>query len=249
MRLTVVGLILYADRLRTRMIIAMGEVSNISEKVTKEIKEALLDADKVVIGIGMDWMAGVETGDIMEDAHIDLSERERYIQLYSKLKNTLSDKDYYIITLCYDDLIFEVLDEERVVAPCGSFRLLQCGNHVMTKDEVKLMDGKPVCPLCGGSLSYNNIDNAEYMEEGYMARFNEYKMWLQSTINKKLAILELGADMKYPGVIRFAFDRLCQYNLKSTFYRVNQDLYHHNAESGSRGKSIKGDSRELIAML
>lgn len=223
----------------------MNEVRKISDSLIGEMREAIDGADKVLVGIGMEWMASVETRDVMSEAII--REREYYKSLYTKLKSLLCDKDYYIMTLCYDDLVYDVFEEERVVAPCGGYRLLQCGQHVMTKDEVSMLDGEPRCPLCNRPLTFNNIESDMYMEEGYMDRFADYKQWLQSTINRKLVILELGADLKYPSVIRFSFDRLCQYNLKSKFYRVNKSLYQHSAESGERGISVQADSRELIA--
>lgn len=225
-------------------------VEEISDKLASEIKTKVNEADKVVVGIGLEWMAKVESADSFPDVLIDEKEHEKYKELYSKLKTMLGGKDYYILTLCYDDLIYEVFGEEdNVVAPCGGYNLLQCDKHIMTKDEVKVDAEGWVCPVCGGKLSHNNIENPQYMEEGYLGRFADYKQWLQSTINKKLLILELGADMKYLGVIRFAFDRLCQYNLKSDFYRINKMLFQHAAESGSRGISVNGDSRDLISLM
>lgn len=223
-------------------------IEKINSELISEIKKAINEADKIVIGIGLEWMAKVEVADSFPGILFDEKERKKYKDLYNKIKNMILEKDYYILTLCYDDLIYDVFDEEdNVVAPCGGYNLLQCDKHIMTRDEVDADKEGWVCPVCGGALSYNNIENPQYMEEGYMSKFVEYKQWLQSTINKKLVILELGADLKYPSVIRFAFDRLCQYNLKSKFYRVNKSLYQHSAESGERGISVQADSRELIA--
>lgn len=224
-----------------------GKVREISNELIDEIKQAVADADKVLIGIGTEWMADGKASDLMNGYQISDDDKEKILTGYKEIKSLIKDKDYYIMSLCYDDLIYEVFaDEDNVVTPCGGYRLLQCGQHIMTKDEVKLIDGKPSCPLCGGDLSFNNIENEQYMEEGYLVKFGEYKAWLQSTINKKLVIIELGANMQFPSVIRFAFDRLCQYNLKSTFYRVNESLYQHAAESEERGISIKGKSLSLF---
>ena len=84
----------------------MSEAKIISEELVSEIKEKVNEADKVVVGIGLDWMTKVESADSFPDVLIDEKEHEKYKELYSKLKTMLSGKDYYILTLCYDDLIY-----------------------------------------------------------------------------------------------------------------------------------------------
>ena len=93
------------------------------------------------------------------------------------------------------------------------------------------------------------VNNENYMEESYLSKFNDYKGWLQSTINKKLVILELGTDMRFPQVIRFAFDRLIKFNLKSKMYRVNKSLYMVDSGAEGRGIAVKCDSLELVKKM
>lgn len=237
------------------------KVKNISEELVAEIKKDIEGADKVLVGIGLEWLADIKAEGLYSeensysaewlmangDVVIEDNEKEERIRLYKKLKEVLTDKDSYIISLCYDDLIYQAFTEEdKVVTPCGGYRYLQCGQHIMSRDEVIFRDGEAACPLCGMELSYNNILNEQYMEESYIPKFQDYKGWLQSTINKKLVILELGTDMRFPGVIRFAFDRLVKFNMKSKMYRVNKNLCMLDSSSDGRGEAVEGDSMNLI---
>ena len=49
--------------------------------------------------------------------------------------------------------------------------------------------------------------------------------WLQGTLHKKLVILELGAGMKYPDILRFPFERMVYFNKKAELIRVHDKLY------------------------
>lgn len=241
-------------------------VNNISNDIVRKLKEDIDEADKVLVGIGFEWQSeiasdekyinglyeSVTLADLIsrKDIHINSDEEKKLVDMYRRLKQIIENKDYFIISLCYDDLIYESFsDDDNVVTPCGGYRFLQCSEHVMSRDEVEIIKGKPRCPLCNKTLSYNNIMSEEYMEESYLTKFDEYKGWLQSTINKKLVILELGTDMKFPQVIRFAFDRLVKFNLKSKLYRVNREVCMVDSSAEGRGIAVKCDSLELIKKM
>lgn len=233
-----------------------------TDDLLEDIRNEIVDSDKLLIGIGCEWQQKIEVDysylsgkkdGLMLDEIVAMNDikmvgdKEQLLVLYQKLKCIIKDKDYYIISLCDDDVIYDIFEDgENVVTPCGGYRLLQCGQHIMSRDEVMINNGKPVCPVCGGDLSYNNIMNEKYMEESYLHKFEDYKRWLQSTINKKLVILELGADMKLPQVVRFAFDRLVKFNLKSKMYRVNKSICMVDASAEGRGVAVNCDSMELV---
>lgn len=236
----------------------------LTDELIDEIRNYVSEADKVLVGLGMEWNSlvnvkesflngdfeNIKMSDLISKKDVMISDTSERIIAYQNLKKLLQEKDYYIISLCDDDVIYEIFDDnDNVVTPCGGYRLLQCGQHIMSRDEVVIKDGKPICPICGGNLSYNNIKNENYMEESYLSKFNDYKGWLQSTINKKLVILELGTDMRFPQVIRFAFDRLIKFNLKSKMYRVNKSLYMVDSSAEGRGIAVKCDSLELIKKM
>ena len=213
------------------------------QKTAEDIKKASEDADFILAGFGTEWYSD-ETPEIDGDNAITKADA---IKGYEKIRELIGNKKHYIITLAYDDVIYDVFDgeDEKIVAPCGTKKLLQCKSHLMTPDEVK--DTKNmVCPVCGEKLVYNNILAEGYMEEGYLEEFEKYKKFLQMTVNKKLLILELGVDMKYPSVIRFPFDKLCVYNYKSTFYRINNSFPQHVSETYGRGISVKTYSVDFV---
>lgn len=234
----------------------------IDEELLNDLRDDIERADKVLIGIGLEWQLMLEAkeeylskasvNELINCIDIDYSvnKREELMEVYANLKNKLMGKDYYIISLCYDDVVYDVFfKDENIVTPCGGYKLLQCGQHIMSRDEVAINNGVTVCPLCAGTLSYNNIKNEHYMEESYLPKFQEYKAWIQSTINRKLLIVELGTDMKFPGVIRFAFDRLVKFNQKSKMYRINKQLCMVDSSAEGRGIAVKCDSLELIKKM
>lgn len=226
-------------------------------EMIQKIKASIQEADKVLIGIGNEfdvkWADG-EGYDSWEEAVncqkkiADLEKALPQDVAYKNLKELLKDKDYYIISLAMDDAIYRVFDDEdKIVTPCGGFRRLQCENGC--EHEVVPYDGsegQKICAHCGGKMVFNNLKANTYVEEGYLDNFAAYKKWLQTTINRKLCIIELGAGMKFPGVIRFAFDKMAYYNQKCDFYRVHESLYQHTAENHERGISVPANSLSLM---
>lgn len=229
----------------------------------EQLRKSIEEAEKVVIGIGAEFsvnfkeLSGKDTEPteyeklcILESA---LSLRQD--KAYQALKELIKDKDYFIISLNMDDAIFRTFDEnDPIVTPCGGLRLLQC-SEACCKDlyEAKKIPGYPfangdypVCPNCGKEMILNNLYAEHYLEEGYLASWEQYQDFLKSTINKKLCILELGCSLKFPTVVRFAFDKLAMYNKKSTFYRVHETLWQHAKETEGRGISVKENALSFL---
>ena len=79
----------------------------------RDLKNEIEQADYVLVGIGSEWKA--QEG--MENT---------ILEAYNKLADILKDKNYYIVTTCYDDIIFDSdLKKEQITAPCGSIRRYQ----------------------------------------------------------------------------------------------------------------------------
>ncbi|MDO4292560.1 MAG: hypothetical protein Q4C65_04920 [Eubacteriales bacterium] len=152
-----------------------------------QIREAVSGAQMVLVGIGAELApdrdkAGVWTG-------------ERLLEAYKCLAKLLEGKNYFVLTLCSDGLIFESgLQADRIVAPSGE----------------------------------------GYSEEDWQ----RYTGWLQHTLNRKLLVLELGAGMEAPEVIRFAFEKVVYFNQKAYLYRVHSRLYQLTEELKGRGCSV-----------
>lgn len=212
----------------------------------KKIKISLQEADKVLVGIGTE-LELTEDGDL-----------QSLQNAYADLQRCLVGKDYFVVSLCTDDMIYTSFPrEENVVCPCGGRTLLQCADACtkelypvggmcvealpyLKKAQWSLAENMlPACPKCGKPLAFNNIRTENYLEEGYLEQWAKYKTWLQSTVNRRLCMIELGVGMQFPGVIRWAFDKLAYYNKKAEFYRVHSALYQHTKENGERGYSVR----------
>lgn len=191
---------------------------------------------------------------------------ERWEQAYSALKDLLQGKNYFVVSLCTDDYVYGAgFDEKRLVTPCGGFRRMQCdqncaGDLVEIPEEtyeavVRYYDGElslsdlkePVCTKCGAKLRFNQLGVERYAQEGYLDQWNVYTKWLQGTVNKKLCVLELGAGMSYPGIIRFPFEKMVYYNQKAFLYRVHPRLYQLGEEIADRSRGIAENPVDFFA--
>ncbi len=191
---------------------------------------------------------------------------------YQELENLLKDKNYFIVTLCEDGLIMRTgLNTERLVMPCGTWSKLQCadGCHEdiyeqeqafleeikkwLQKDDGEskemILSKVPVCPKCGRELVANTIEGENYLEAGYLPKWQTYMKWLQGTVNKKLCVLELGVGMKYPSVIRWPFEKITFFNQKATHFRVHSTLYQTAEEIKEKSYGIKLTPEDFIREL
>lgn len=182
------------------------------------------------------------------------------VRAYENLKKLLEGKNYFIVSLSTDDLIGEIgFKKDRVVIPCGTYHVLQCENNCAEKlfpieadfwakvcgwirGEVPLEElTEPECPDCGASLVMNQYGQLKYNENGYLKNWQNYTKWLQGTVNRKLCILELGAGMEFPSIIRWPFEKVCFYNQKSSFWRVHSSLYQLSEKIKERGNFVRKD--------
>lgn len=169
------------------------------------------------------------------------------LDAYNKLAEILEGKNYFVVSLCMDDVIYNSnLKEDKIVTPLGGKRMKQCpdgcNNELFSIEETK-------CPHCGRELVFNNIQAENYVEEGYLPMWEKHKKWLTGTLNKKLLVLELGCNMKFPQIIRFPFERISFFNEKSHFIRVNEKFPQLTTETAARGESINANSVQWVKML
>ena len=100
--------------------------------------------------------------------------------------------------------------------------------------------------MCGQKLRFNQLGVSKYAEEGYLKQWDVYTKWLQGTVNKKLCVLELGAGLEYPKIIRFPFEKIVFYNQKAFMYRIHPLIYQLGEEIGNRGIGIKEDPIDFL---
>lgn len=193
---------------------------------------------------------------------------ERWDRAYQTLREMLFGKNYFIVSLCLDDYLYGAgFDESKIVSPCGGFRMMQCNKNCAGKlsdmpekdyeavlryyrgEEPLVSLEEPVCELCGEKLRFNQLGVERYAQEGYLEQWNRYTKWLQGTVNKKLCILELGAGMAYPGIVRFPFEKVANYNQKAFMYRVHPHLFQLGEEIADRGQAVADDPIDFLLKL
>ena len=236
--------------------------------MNEKIEELLIDADIVLIGIGeaferRDSFLQTDEFKIREKqdplltgfeklqywkAHPD----DRVIQAYNRLYELVKEKDFFVVTTCMDDRIYNSdFPEEKITAPCGTWRYLQCSDvctdELLPVSEYMIQEKKPIlCPKCGKEVVFNQVTCEKYNESGYMPQWVTYRNWLQRTINRKVCILELGVGMKYPTIIRWPFEKIAFCNQKASFIRVHRTLYQLSEELHGKGSSIEADPVEFL---
>lgn len=234
----------------------------------KEIIDLLRNADIVLIGIGESF----ERRDSeLETEEYRMFQKEnpllagfnkiqywkehpdrKVIDAYNRLYDLIKDKDYFVVTTCMDDRIYESdFSEERITAPCGTWRYLQCSDccteELLPVSEQMILEKNPIyCPHCGKVTVFNQVTCEKYNESGYMAQWVAYRNWLQKTINRKVCILELGVGLKYPTIIRWPFEKIAFCNLKANFIRVHKTLFQLSEELHGKGNSIEADPIDFL---
>lgn len=236
--------------------------------MNQEVLSVLADAERVLVGIGEAFEqkdTGLETEEFkhFEKENPLLAgferlnfrnnqESDKVIDAYNSLFSLIKEKDYFVVTTCTDDRIYKSqLDEDRIVAPCGTWKYLQCTDCCtedllpVTEQMIKRKE-KIFCPHCGKIVSFNQVTCEKYNEKGYLAQWAAYRNWLQRTINRKICIIELGVGMKYPTIIRWPFEKIAYCNNKATFVRVHSFLYQLTEELNGKGVSIAEDPQKFL---
>lgn len=192
------------------------------------------------------------------------------------LAGLLEKKNYFVVSVAVNDEIADIpWRRGRLVMPCGSDRKMQCDEGceknlraVEPEEQERLLGqlrewreailqgesgaapgGLGICPVCGKPLEFNNVYGARYDENGYLPDWQNYMKWLQGTLNRKLVVLELGAGMQFPSVIRFPFEKAAYFNRQAKFYRVHEKLYQMTEELGAKGVGIAKNAIDWLQNL
>lgn len=205
------------------------------EETGKQIVEEISSCEKLLIGLGEEWMAK------------NVPDADR---LYEKMNDLIKDKDYFLVTTVTDGEIFKApLDPARITAPCGNVTWRQCSKAC--KKDIWEPGEIPddICPHCGAPLTGNTIEAETYIEEGYLPQWNAYTKWLSETLNKRLIILELGVGFLTPTVIRWPFEKTVSLNKKAYLYRIHGKFAQLPQEITDRAESVSENSVEFFRNL
>lgn len=228
----------------------------------QRIKEIIDNSEMILVGIGEELTPAFqgEEGPLepffRSRFYEELGDENEILQGYNRLSRLLGKKPYFVVTMNTDDLIRRSgLEEEKIVAPCGSMGKMQCTEHIVEAGRIRdqVLESRDVnravCPICGGRLQFHTIAAEGYLEEGYLPQWEKYTKWLQNTLNRRLCILELGVGFRYPQVIRFPFEKTAYYNKKAMLIRVNSRFSQLPAELDGRGISVPMDPREFLGNI
>ena len=195
---------------------------------------------------------------------------EKQKEAFSNLASLVFGKNYFLVSAAANDLVYECgLDKSRIVTPCGGWLKKQCGCQEETAEEdsgieettpqeveslKRYLSAKEseretilgTCSRCGAPFVLNNIYAPNYKETGYLKQWERYKKWLQGTVNRKLCILELGVGMRFPGMIRFPFEKIAYFNQKAVFVRVNATLWQLTEEIHERSLSCHQAAMDFL---
>jgi|GEM_PF-2946290 len=237
------------------------------------LEKLIKESELVLVGIGEEFEAGYEflknteiykdfsrkleeSGDEEKDYEWmyplmlaksceSINETDRLLAEYRKLADILAGKDYFIITMNMDPVVYKAgFDNDRIVAPFGNYEKLQCecnckdklfnarpyieGVCGLIKDEDTPLRNikQEVCDDCGGFVICNTVNAANYNENGYLQQWSKYQDFLMRLVNKKVLLLELGVTDTYPAMIKEAFGRICFYNKKSQLLYCSLSPYY-----------------------
>ena len=178
------------------------------------------------------------------------------LSAYNKVAEIIKDKNYFVISMNMDPVLeMSDIDSDRTVSPFGSYLRLQCpagcGDNLYNASEyndsvmqtfLKRMGLENIkrgkCIICGKNLVSNTVNADKYIEQGYLPQWEKYQKWLMGTVNKKLAILELGVGLSYPSIIRWPFEKTTMYNNKATLIRIGSLFPQLTPEIKERGISV-----------
>ena len=252
-----------------------------SKEILCEIKDKIAEADLVLVGIGE--QIAVPTKLMIKDEkysiyledeskieylpylqQIFIKEKEQdYLDFYNRLSQLLEGKNYYVLTTNADDVIYKSnIDENRIVAPCGSIKQFVCNEcngdieifeeDNIAKNQLFFYENKiekmhvKCCPNCNKMMQPNVVTYNYYDETGYLEKWNRYTKWLQGTVYRKLCILELGVGLSYPTVIRWPNEKIVTYNNKAFMFRIHDKLFQLSEGIGERAKSVAENQMNII---
>lgn len=248
------------------ILIGIGEEFEIGMAVLEESDIYNTFSDKVLReGLNeenYEWLYPFMLYEAMSQSKIALKIKMAYDFLY----NMLSDKNYFIISMNMDDMLqCSSFSNDKIVAPFGNYRRLQCdaacseetygaketiisiNNRIKDENELLANIERIKCEKCGADLTFQNVNATHYIETGYLNDWNKYTTWLQGTLNRKVCILELGVSLNVPSVIRFPFEKMGYLNQKSFFIRINELVPQLTPEISERGISIHQNSVSFLS--
>lgn len=185
--------------------------------------------------------------------------------LYNKLYDLVSDKDYFVITTNVDHCFQRAgFDKNRLFYTQGDYGLFQCSTpccqETFDNEEIikamyeKQKDMKipnhliPVCPHCGKPLTTNlRCDNRFVQDDGWYKASKRYSDFIRSHKGLKVLYLEIGVGYNTPVIIKYPFWQMTAQNPKAVYACINMNDSVCPAEIEDKSICISSEIKKVIS--
>ena len=190
--------------------------------------------------------------------HINLNLFETPVkELYIKLMELASSKDYFVITTNVEGQFTKAgVEKFRFFEVQGNYGYFQCakGCHDKLYNNERLVAQMisetfdcripsslvPKCPVCGGDMEVNlRKDNFFVQDSNWYTSESNYRNFISGTEGKSTVFFELGVGYNTPGIIKFPFEAMVRNNPNALLIRLNRD--HTNGMSENLESTISFD--------
>lgn len=189
--------------------------------------------------------------------------------VYQWLLALVEAKSFFVHTSNVDGM-FEKngFEKDRIFTPQGDYAWMQCQTPCTTAtwasrpilerilpeidpetQEVVNTEVLPRCPNCGGDVMLNVRGGDWFVGEPYVEQAEKLRKWIESTHEKRLLIIEIGAGFNTPVVIRWPNEHIVLKHPDANLIRI--DLTDPSVPKEIRNKSvtIKNDAMKVISAL
>lgn len=185
--------------------------------------------------------------------------------LYNKLYDLVSDKDYFVITTNVDHCFQRAgFDKNRLFYTQGDYGLFQCStpccqetfdNEEIIKamyekqKDMKIPDNLiPVCPHCGKPLTTNlRCDNRFVQDDGWYKASERYNDFIRRHKGLKVLYLEIGVGYNTPVIIKYPFWQMTAQNPKAVYACINMNDSVCPAEIEDKSICISSEIKKVIS--
>lgn len=188
--------------------------------------------------------------------------------IFSKLKDILETKNYFIITTNSDNsLLVNGFNENKIFYIQGKYDLLQCSqmcsNKLYQRNELiekMVLNQKnmqvslellPKCPNCDAFLEVNKRIAFKGMVENddFFLQKQKYESFLQENQDKKVVFFEIGVGYTTPQLIKWPFWQMTINNPKAKYLVLNSKNYHLQENVKKQSKIFNEDIAKLIEQI
>ena len=187
--------------------------------------------------------------------------------VYRKLLTLVRNMDYFVLTTNVDHCFQKAgFDKQRLFYTQGDYGLWQCSVpcHRRTYDNedavLQMVEQQremrvpselvPHCPKCGAPMAMNLRSDGTFVEDfGWHEAASRYVDFVNTHMDRRLLLLELGVGGNTPGIIKYPFWRLTAQNPNATYVCINFGEADCPKEIEDRAIVVNADLAEILEAL